>query len=138
MKKATLAAILLAAIPLLHCTKEPISPAKSGPFTLHFKYGQPITVLEDPDGQSETYRDVARFYCFTENDHQLTLFSSLDLDTTYFEPVTMTDQVLRWTITPYQGPEAHYQGDLVLQAWFPDTVTRAHFDFTFRLRFQQP
>ena len=135
MKKATLAAILLAAIPLLHCAKEPIPPAKSGSFTTHFKYGQLLTVLEDPDAQSETYRDAARFYCFTESNHQLTLFSSLDLDTTFFEPLSMASQVLRWSIALYQGPEKHYQGDLVLKAWFPDTITRANFDFTFRLRF---
>ena len=136
-KAATLTVTTLAAIFLSLCSKEE-PPSKPTRFiTYHFRYGDLISVLEDPAGQDDTYRDAARFYCFTDSDHRMTIYTSLNIDAAYFEPLSMADQVLRWSITPYQGPQAHYQSDQVIQVWFLDTITRANFDFTFQLRFKR-
>lgn len=139
MKKATPSvAISLATIFLSLCSKEEL-PFNPVPFiTYHFRYGDLISVLEDRDGQDDTYRDAARYYCFTDSDHRMTIYTSLDIDAAYFKPLSMADQVLRWSIAPYQGPQVHYRGDQAIQVWFSDTITRANFDFTFRLRFRQP
>lgn len=136
-KAATLVAISLVPIFLSLCSKEKPSFDPALYITYHFRYGSLISVLEDPDGQNDTYRDAARFYCFTDSDHRMSIYTSLHLDTAYFEPLSMAEQVLRWSITPYRGPQAHYWGEQTIHTWFPDSITRANFDFTFRLRFNR-
>lgn len=135
MKKAAFsvaAALLLAAL-ATSCNKaaEAIDEPSSEIITVRFNArdaANGLAILEDPS--KERYRNVAHFFCY--QDGRMVLFTSLQLDTTFFEPLTLS--VKTWSITPYAGPQQHYNGHLIVRAEIADTtIARDNFDFTFRL-----